>query len=57
MCIKTALANIYLDYVNNFLTVKGMAEYYDMTEAQAVDLLRIGKEFHEDFVKNHKERA
>lgn len=30
---------MYLDYVNNFLTVKRFAEYYNISEAEALELI------------------
>jgi len=32
--------HIYLDWVNNFLTVARFAEYYEMSEQQAHDLIK-----------------
>ncbi|MDG1314517.1 MAG: hypothetical protein P8P29_03200 [Flavobacteriaceae bacterium] len=32
--------HMYLDWVNNFLTVARFAEYYGMTEEQAHDLIK-----------------
>ena len=31
---------MYLDWVNNFLTVARFAEYYEMSEEQAHDLIK-----------------
>jgi hypothetical protein len=31
---------MYLDWVNNFLTVARFAEYYEMSEEQAIDLIQ-----------------
>ncbi len=31
---------MYLDWVNNFLTVARFAEYYEMSEKQAHDLIK-----------------
>tara|TARA_B100001059_G_scaffold67417_1_gene64195 strand:+ start:2015 stop:2161 length:147 start_codon:yes stop_codon:yes gene_type:complete len=32
--------HMYLDWVNNFLTVARFAEYYEMSEEQAIDLIQ-----------------
>lgn len=34
---------LYLDWVNNFLTVEKFAEHYNMTVEHASDIIRIGK--------------
>ena len=34
---------LYLDYVNNFLTLAAFAEYYGMTESEAADAVDIGR--------------
>lgn len=36
--------NMYLDYVNNFFTIDGFCEYYDMEPREARRVLEIGKE-------------
>lgn len=36
----------YIDYVNNFLTVAYMAEYYRLTEDTVIKLLNQGKRIH-----------
>lgn len=39
--MKTHLTNreLYLSYVNDFLTVDAFAEYYDMSRSQALSLI------------------
>lgn len=37
------LKAVYLDYVNNFLTVKGYADHYDITQAQAEVLIDLAR--------------
>lgn len=34
---------LYLDYVNNFLTVSRFAEYYGMTEEHAEEIIYVGR--------------
>ena len=34
----------YLDYVNNFITVKRFAEFYGISEKKALSLIDIGNE-------------
>lgn len=45
--LRQMLVDLYLDYVNNFITLKGFAEHYGMTEVQAQKLLTVCSEFHE----------
>ncbi len=54
MSVVKTLANIYLDYRNDFLTYKGFAEYYGVTESQAERLIQLGKEFHESLVTQYQ---
>lgn len=42
------LIETHLDFVNNFLTVKGYADYYDISESQAERLLQVAKESYEE---------
>lgn len=42
------LIETHLDFVNNFLTVKGYADYYDISESQAERLLQVAKECYLD---------
>lgn len=35
---------MYLDYWNNFLTVERFAEYYDITQDEAINIINKGKE-------------
>jgi len=39
--------NMYLDWVNNFTTLEGFCEYYDMDWIEAKRVIRIGKEMNE----------
>jgi len=41
------LADLYLDYVNNYLTVKVFAEHHGITEELALLMLKEGMEYHE----------
>ena len=34
---------LYLDWVNNFITVERFAEYYGMSVKQAEDIIKIGR--------------
>lgn len=41
------LADLYLEWVNNYLTVEKFAEHYQLTEKDAVNLLSYGRRYHE----------
>ena len=56
--IRDYLADIYLDWVNDFLTVERFSEYYGLDEEDAKQLLKLGKKCHEqrlDFIKDIEE--
>jgi hypothetical protein len=38
---------MYLDYKNDFLTVACFAEYYELSEAEALDVIKHGRAAHE----------
>tara|TARA_R100000655_G_scaffold1110_1_gene4415 strand:+ start:2519 stop:2656 length:138 start_codon:yes stop_codon:yes gene_type:complete len=37
------LEKMYLDYVNNFLTVTRFAEYYGISETEANEIINLGR--------------
>jgi len=45
------LADLYLEWVNNYLTVEKFAEHYQVTEKDAVNLLSYGRRYHEKRVE------
>lgn len=49
---RTVLNEIYLDYVNNYITVDKFAEHNGLTAMQACRLLDLAKEIHNT---NHPE--
>lgn len=48
------LADLYLEWVNNYLTVEKFAEHYQVTEKDAVNLLSYGRRYHEERVERFK---
>lgn len=44
------LINIYLDYVNNWLTIVRWAEFHELEEKDAKEILDMGKKYHEEYV-------
>ena len=47
---KTILANLYLEYVNDFLTIERFAEYLDVSVTQCRAMVDLGREFHNEGV-------
>lgn len=45
------LRELYLDYVNNYLTLEIFAEHHELSDDQALDMLRLGSIIHEDHIK------
>jgi hypothetical protein len=52
--MKQKLIEIYLDWVNNFLTVARFSEYYGFTEDESKVLIELGKKYHEIQVETRK---
>ena len=48
------LADLYLEWFNNYLTVEKFAEHYQVTEKDAVNLLNYGRRYHEERVERLK---
>lgn len=51
MKANDCLADLMLDWLNNWLTVKAFAEHHNVSEEIMRELLLIGKELHEQRVK------
>ncbi len=49
--MKKKLIELYLDWVNHFLTVDRLAEYYEITVDEANVLIEMGRKYHEENVK------
>lgn len=52
--LRDYLADIYLERVNNFLTIERFSEYYGLDEDDAKQLLVIAKKSHEQRVEYYK---
>lgn len=52
--LRDYLADIYLEWVNNFLTIERFSEYYGLDEDDAKQLLAIAKKSHEQRVEYYK---
>lgn len=44
------LHSLYLDWTNHWMTVEKFAEYYDLTQEQAQDIITMGHKVHEQYV-------
>lgn len=44
--MRETLKKFYLDYLNNWLTVKAMAEHHDISIADCLALINIGRDYH-----------
>jgi hypothetical protein len=56
--LRDTLADLYLDWVNNFLTIERFSEYYGLDEEDSKELLKIAKKCHEqrvDYLKDIEE--
>ncbi len=52
--MKDTLIAFYLDWVNNYLTIEKMAEYNQLTKEETIELIYMGKRYHEESVKPNK---
>ena len=52
--LKAILADAYLDYVNDFITSKRFAEYFNLPEDAAHMVIDAGRICHESRVKEGK---
>lgn len=57
MNIKNMLQTVYLDYLNNFISVAGFAEHYGLTTEQAEQVLDLGRAIHNERIDNQKQRG
>ena len=45
-------SELYLDYINNFITVAGFADRHGFTMAKALNVIDAGREEHEEHVRS-----
>lgn len=50
---KKSVIEFYLEYVNNFLTLERMAEYYEMPLEDCTYLVELGKKYHSEQFKSY----
>jgi hypothetical protein len=46
--MKNTLADIYLDFINHWLSRERFAEHLDVSVTQCEDILTMGRQFHEE---------
>ena len=46
---------MYLDYLNNFITINGFAEHHNITRVQAIAAITAGKKEHENLIARRKQ--
>ena len=49
--LSEQLADLYLEFFNNYLTVNKFAEHYQIDLQDAITLLSMGKEYHNNRVE------
>jgi hypothetical protein len=52
--ITNKFQEMYLDWVNNFLTIEVFANYYHLTAKQAQFVINSGRQYHEESLKEVK---
>lgn len=46
--VKDQLQALYLEWLNNFITVDSFAGYYMLNKNQATELINIGRQIHQE---------
>ena len=46
--IKPALAELYRQYLNEFVTVAAFARFHEIDEPDAAELIEMGRKYHEE---------
>ena len=49
-----SLQEMYLDWFNNFLTIKRFAEWYNIDEERAAVIISVGRKIHNKRVETNK---
>lgn len=56
MSVYEKLQNLYLDWLNNFLTRERFASWYDITEERGNRIIELGRKVHNRRVRIYKEK-
>jgi len=51
---REQLQKIYLDWFNNFLSIRVFSQYYGISEESAIKLIDVGREVHNQIVELEK---
>lgn len=46
--IRKNLIDVYLDWVNNFITIPAFADYYGVSESEAKAIIDLGRKLHDE---------
>lgn len=52
--MREALAAIYREWINDFLTTEAYADYYHIEDEEADILINLGRRFHNELAKELK---
>ena len=55
--LKNLLADLYLEYLNNWLTVSAFAKHHEMYVKPIERLLKMGRKYHEERVQRNNKRV
>lgn len=50
--IRENLIDVYLDWLNNFVTIPAFADYYGLSEEESKKVIDLGKKIHERRLKD-----
>lgn len=50
--IREELREVYLDWVNNFVTIPAFADFYGLSEEESKKVIDLGKKIHERRLKD-----
>ena len=50
--IREELIDVYLDWMNNFVTIPAFADYYGLSEEESKKVIDLGKKIHERRLKD-----
>ena len=48
------LQSLYLDWVNNWLTINAFCDHHDIDPSDAITLIELGRKYHEHFVEQSR---
>ena len=48
--IRKNLIDVYLDWINNFITIPAFADYYGLSESEAKAIIDLGRKLHDKYL-------